>query len=211
MSRITISLPDISGRAMTQAALLAVDAALAEHRRAFLPLHFRRSATERYPIEYAQHAANVAKREARRRAILTKSPHGNKISYPWISTGKRGPGRGSATLKNSVKYHRIAGTERRDREQDAQKLDPRNEIPLVDSGRLRLTVLAGSTTPTGRLSVRALKFNAVPWYLFPFKASQIDKVRALQALHPEESQAAVTSIERDLSAYLATNTQHAQA
>jgi len=81
----------------------------------------------------------------------------------------------------------------------------------VDSGRLRLTVLAGSTTPTGRLSVRALKFNAVPWYLFPFKASQIDKVRALQALHPEESQAAVTSIERDLSAYLATNTQHAQA
>jgi len=188
MARITIDTPDLSERGMTGAFREALDAGLRHHRTAYLPLHFRREAPQRYPVEYAAHVAAVARRA--KRAKMRRSAADWKEYYQQRQELRR----------ERWRQRDLQGGGRR-------SLDPDGTVPLVQTGRLRLTILSGSVSMVGAVRVRSMKFNAVPRYLFPYGPNQMNKVAALQALRQDEEEQFAAVVDRELDRYLKHNTQ----
>jgi hypothetical protein len=190
--KITYQLPAIAAGQAKQVITAALDVGLAAHRSRFLPIHFTATAISRYPSEYAtacpktqQTKAKAAAAQAQIKAMLDGM---------------------TPTARQDWHRHRkdkAAARKALDAAQPLRSLDPQNLIPLVDTGRLRASVLSGAVQLQGRPELREMKFNP-PFYTFiktkPKKTQGdwFDKKAALEAITPDEETAFAATLDREL-------------
>lgn len=190
--RITYKLPPIARGQSRAVFTAAVDTGLRAHRDTFLPLHFTPAAISRYPVAYrtacpkrGQQAAKAAESNAQITAMLNG-----------MTTQQRQDWR-------RRRKDKAAARKALDQAQPLRSLDPTNQIPLVDTGRLRTAVLSGQVQFIGRPEIRRMKMFP-PFYTYiktkPKKTAGdwFDKVAAVQEIIPAEEQAFAKTFEAQL-------------
>lgn len=93
------------------------------------------------------------------------------------------------------------------RAQLARRRDPQNRLPLVETGRLKRTVLTGRAILTGPVLTRRMVLQSLPPYTTRRTPGTLDKVRAIQAVHPSEEKAFATTVDTAVQKHLSTNTR----
>lgn len=181
--------PDLSVPGVRRLLEKALDAALLAHRRVFLPRHFEAAAIARYPAEYAAacprrdtQAAAFRKmdRETLSRRLKSMTPDQRRRYFSeWRDRQRQGLAQRVYAERGRVSM----GTRLR-------SIDRRNEIPLVDTGRMRASVTAGAATIAGPVHRRHMDLQNLPAYA-PLKhvndKGVFDKVLAVQAVRSDET------------------------
>jgi len=154
----------------------AVDAALANHRRQFLPFHFQPGALSRYPEAYQDWKPNASKREKARAEISAKIDAMSPDRRAQFLADKR------AKIGDlAQRYPEVGITGKRDRKRTR---------PLVETGRAEQAILHGFAEFTGPLARRRLVLQP-PWYFLITSRGQgqtHDKVAAVEAIAADENE-----------------------
>jgi len=169
----------------------AVDEALLNHRKRFLPMHFTREAKSRYPKEYEfatpgpnpkNKLATLAaqSREAVSAYLKAAGPAGRAAYFSEAAARKRAA---LAAAVTAGRGHISTGTRERTR-------DRRNEIPLFDTGAMKSLVLGGTAVLAGSATKRTLRISVPLTYANvsrkTWKGGALNKTKAVQAVTPEE-------------------------
>ena len=159
----------------------AIDAALINHRRRFMPRHFTPDAFSRYPLEYQR--LNVAGRaQAAHRAAAIRARFDATPPEQWDQ------------LRRDIQS-----------EFDRRRNDPNRLLPLVDTGIMRQMVLLQHATFSGSLNARKMLLN-VPWYI----SSPIgiaNKRAALEVIRRDEGTVFAKVADKAIQRYANTKTR----
>ena len=163
----TIIGADLSVRGAKKALRAAQDFGLKWHRRQYMPLHFETVARMRYPEAYKQAAGKYSRS-------------------------------GTASTRKHGKVRRDVNKQRRQqrsKEANQQQREERIKRPVYDTGLTRQKILRGGVKVTGRYDKRGMKFNP-PFYISINPAGQLNKVEALNAIHPSEESKDAALVEK---------------
>ena len=180
MGNIVLETPDLSKRGMTREFKRATDHAFAQHREKYMPLHFKRVAFMRYGDAYD---SDNREGGARKRKV--------KISR-----------------SDRTEYNRARRQRRRDTKDWGKK--KKKKLPLVVTGRLRLTTIRGSKQFIGPATNRRMRFTSVPAYIFINPPGRLNKLKALTAIVSPEEKAFAKSVDTDLQLYFSKSTKRRQ-
>jgi len=153
----TIVGTDLRPRIAKKALRDAQDRGLNFHRRKFMPLHFETFSRARYGKEYSKKPGEYSRKSN--------------------SSRKRG------TVRRDVERERRMERSKQGSNDSASTAQKKR--PLFDTGLTRAKILRGGVKITGRYDKRGMAFN-VPFYIKINPPGQLDKVRALNAIHPSE-------------------------
>ena len=176
--KVSYSQPDLSARGTKKALRAGLDKALHSHRVKYLPLHFKAIARTRYSSAYresakAEHSGRFAAK------IKAMSNEQRKAFFEERKRQRAQPGQFSRRLPKS------------------QRL-----LPLVDKGRLRDAVQNNPAKTMGNINTRSIQISGLPWYLIVQHDGSMDKVKALQAVHPDEEAAFAKIVDFEFNKYL---------
>jgi len=193
---ITFNAPDFRGVVAAKKLKEAEDRALEAHRKTYLKHHFRKSAVQRYPSEFAAHKSSLKQRNDSRdeaqRAFAALSPQEQARRKAEISR----------TRSRILTERAVA---------DKSSLRPlrgHRELPLVYTGRLRNVVLNGRIEFKGTAANRRMVFPGAPVYTFvtaKIQGQRFDKVKAIQAVRGDEVTAFARVVDAEVQKYLNDN------
>jgi len=163
--------PDMSRHGIGKVLKQALDAALLNHRKTYLPKHFQTQAISRYPTEYAGATARQRQMMGLRKRFenLTESERVKLRQYLAERMASKTP-------------KTVSGKE--------GSLDPNNSIPLYETGRMSRIVTSTGPAIFGQdVGNRRMSIQNLPFYADLNKPKGINKQVAMTAIHPEEEEA----------------------
>tara|TARA_R110000824_G_scaffold28435_2_gene95543 strand:- start:14392 stop:14934 length:543 start_codon:yes stop_codon:yes gene_type:complete len=157
----------------------AIDAALKNHRRRFMPRHFTPRAFTLYPAEYQQNSTrkDTAHRAAAIRARFDATPRSE-----WEQL----------RLDIQAKF-------------DQNRANPNRLLPLVDTGIMRQMVLLQHATFQGSLNARKMLLT-VPWYIVS-PEGVANKRAALEVIRRDEGTVFAKVADKRIQKYANTKTR----
>lgn len=158
----------------------AIDAALVNHRRRFMPRHFTPRAFTFYPVQYQKtptSAASTAHRSAAIRARFESTPPSE-----WEQ------------LRIDIQS-----------EFDQRRANPNRLLPLVDTGIMRQMVLLQHATFAGSLNARKMMLP-VPWYIVSLEGIA-NKRAALEVIRRDEGTVFAKVADKAIQRYANTKTR----
>jgi hypothetical protein len=158
----------------------AIDSALANHRRRFMPRHFTTYAFSLYPLQYQKtptSAAASARRGAAIRARFESTPRSE-----WEQ------------LRRDIQS-----------EFDRRRANPNRLLPLVDTGIMRQMVLLQHATFAGSLNARKMMLT-VPFYIVSLEGIA-NKRGALEIIRRDEGTVFARVADKAIQRYSNTKTR----
>lgn len=185
--------PELAERPFRQMVSDTVDGAILEYRSGILPRHFTREALTRYPEEYRFACPGPSPKNKTQQLELA---HGAAMSAYLKALGPEGRRNYYAAWRQRQRERLMAETlETRGLVSQGSRersRDRKNEVPLFDTGALKMHTLRGSASITGTPQRRLLGLDIPLPYLHVkrrnWKGGFLDKVKALQASSPDESE-----------------------
>ena len=192
--KITHKGPEFKGQVAGKKIKAALDKALLNHRRKFLPRHFEPEARRLYPDAYEGNKPN-------RKQIQRGEQMRQKIAAMTRSERKE-------FFAKKARQNKNRRETARQRHGVGKVKDKNNKIPLYYTGRSKNAILNGHAEMQGPVARRRMKLTH-PYYFFIKNkmpdGTMFDKVAAVKAMRPKEDREFGKILDQEIQKYLNEN------